>query len=279
MIPIFIQSFRDSYKLDGLIGRLKELKLKYKIIYSLNLTKSNKKKINEKIYDSKKIFQNLGREMSGAEIACAYGHIKIYKYIIKKKIPRAIIFEDDAWPTNDFANWYKKKFIYNNIDLLSFISTSGYVKKKTENFKQYMVHKYVSHFNGTAAYLIDLKSCKKIIDFSKGKVVMVADWPINLINHNIKSAIILPNLVKLVKQNSSFLKKGRKKLTKDFFIKKIIPSFILDFFLTFYYIFYIPHILGRYQNLDFYKEHYVEKRIIRIKNFFTKNYIKIIYDY
>ena len=110
-------------------------------------------------------------------------------------------------------------------------------------------------------------------------VAMVADWPINLINHNIRSAIILPNLVKLVKQNSSFLKKERKKITKDFFIKKIIPNFILDFFLTFYYIFYIPYIFGKYQNLEFYEEHFVDKRIIRIKNFFTRNYIQIKYDY
>jgi len=279
MIPIFIQSFKGSYKLDGLICRLKKLKLRYKIIYSLNLTKPSKRKINKKIYDSKKANQKLGREMGGAEIACAYGHIKIYKYIIKKNIPRAIIFEDDAWPTNEFASWYKKNHTYNNIDLLSFISTSGHIKKETENFKEYKVHKYVSHFNGTPAYLINLKSCKKIIKFSQGMVAMVADWPINLINHNIRSAIILPNLVKLVKQNSSFLKKERKKITKDFFIKKIIPNFILDFLLTFYYIFYIPYILGRYQNLDVYEEHFVDKRIIRIKNFFTRNYIQIKYDY
>lgn len=49
MIPIFIQSSKGSYKLDGLTYRLKKLKLRYKIIYSLNLTKPSKKKINKKI--------------------------------------------------------------------------------------------------------------------------------------------------------------------------------------------------------------------------------------
>ena len=278
MIPIFIQSFKGSHKLYGLTRRLKKLKLKYKIIYSLNLTKSNKKKISKKIYDSKKAYQNLGREMGGGEIACAYGHMKIYKYIVKKNIHRAIIFEDDAWPTNEFVSWYKKKIKYNDIDILSFISTSGHVKKETQNFTKYKVHKYVSHFNGTAAYLINLKSCKKILKLSKGPIVMVADWPINLIKNNIRSAIILPYIVKLVKQNSSYLEKERNKLINAFFIKKIIPHFILDFFLTFYYLLYIPYILRRYQNLDIYEEQFVNKRIIRIKNFFTKNYIKVGYN-
>ena len=141
MIPIFVQSFKGSKKLNIIKSRLKQLKLKYKIIYSLNLTKFNKKIFKNNFYNNQKARQILGREMSGTEIACAYGHIKIYKYIIKNKIPRAIIFEDDALPKNNFVNLYNKNFKYKYTDILVFASTSGYIEKKGTNFHQYKIHK------------------------------------------------------------------------------------------------------------------------------------------
>jgi GR25 family glycosyltransferase involved in LPS biosynthesis len=275
MIPIFVQSFKGSKKLNIIKKRLRQLKLKYKIIYSLNLTKFNKKKFKYNLYNNQKAIQTLGRGMGGTEIACAYGHIKIYKYIIKKKIPRAIIFEDDAWPKSNFAKWYNKNIIYKYADILVFASTSGYIEKKGTNFDKYKIHKYISHFNGTGAYLINLKSCKKIINTTNGIVSSVPDWPINLIKNNIQSAIILPSLVKLIKQNSSYLKKDRNKLVKDYLIKKIIPNFILNIFLIFYYLLYIPYFFRRYPNLDFYQEHFVKKKVIIIKNFFTRSYLNI----
>jgi|LakMenEpi03Aug12_release.lakeMendotaPanAssembly.Ray.scaffolds.fasta_scaffold169288_2 GR25 family glycosyltransferase involved in LPS biosynthesis len=275
MIPIFVQSFKGSKKLNIIKSRLKQLKLKYKIIYSLNLTKFNKKIFKNNFYNNQKARRILGREMSGTEIACAYGHIKIYKYIIKNKIPRAIIFEDDAWPKNNFVNLYNKNFKYKFTDILVFASTSGYIEKKGTNFRQYKIHKYISHFNGTGAYSINLKTCKKIINETNGIVSNVPDWPINLIKNNIKSVIILPTIVKLIKQNSSYLQKDRKKLVKDYSIKKIIPNFILNILLIVYYLLYIPYFLKRYPDLDFYKEHFVNKKIIIIKNFFTRNYLDI----
>jgi GR25 family glycosyltransferase involved in LPS biosynthesis len=281
MIPIFVQSFKGSKKLSTIKSRLKQLKLKYKIIYSLNLTKFNKKIFKDNFYNDQKARQILGREMGGTEIGCAYGHIKIYKHIVKNKISRAIIFEDDAWPRNNFVNLYNKNFIYKYIDILVFVSTSGYVEKKGTNFHKYKIHKYISHFNGTGAYLINLKTCKKIIDATNGIVSSVSDWPINLVKNNIQSAIILPPIVKLVRQNSSYIKKDRNKLVKDYFIKKIIPNFILNILLILYYLLYIPYFFKRYPDLGFYREHFVDKKIIILKNFFTRNYLdieKLIYN-
>ena len=120
-----------------------------------------------------------------------------------------------------------------------------------------------------------MKTCKKIINNTNGIVSTVPDWPINLIKSKIKSVIILPPVVKLIKQNSSYLQKDRKKLVKDYSIKKIIPIFILNILLTVYYLLYIPYFLKRYPNLDFYKEHFVNKKIIIIKNFFARNYLDI----
>ena len=120
-----------------------------------------------------------------------------------------------------------------------------------------------------------MKTCKKIINDTNGIVSTVPDWPINLIKNKIKSVIILPPVVKLIKQNSSYLQKDRKKLVKDYSIKKIIPNFILNILLTVYYLLYIPYFLKRYPNLNFYEEHFVNKKIIIIKNFFTRNYLDL----
>jgi len=168
--------------------------------------------------------------MRGTEIANAYGHIKIYKYIIKNKIPRAIIFEDDVWPKNNFVNFYNKNFKYKYTDLLVFASNTGYIEKQETNFYQYKIHKYISHFNGTGAYSINLKTCKKIIKDTNGNVGNVADWPINFIENNIELVIILPPVVKLIKQNSSYLQKDRNKLIKDYSIKKLFLILFLIFY-------------------------------------------------
>ena len=108
-IPIFLQTFKESKNLKYCLLRLKELKIKYKIFYSFNgKLKKNHSLIN-KIYNSTKARSRIGREMSSSEIACAYGHIKIYEYIVKKKIKNSVIIEDDAFISKNLIKIIQKK--------------------------------------------------------------------------------------------------------------------------------------------------------------------------
>lgn len=48
------------------------------------------------IFDRAKSLKTIGYEMSPNEIACAWGHCRIYREIADREIPEAVIIEDDA---------------------------------------------------------------------------------------------------------------------------------------------------------------------------------------
>ena len=69
--------------------------------------------------------------MSPSEIGAAASHIKAYKFIVKNKIQRAVIFEDDAFPSIHFKNWIKNTTFNEPNAILSFFAyPSGYLNKK-----------------------------------------------------------------------------------------------------------------------------------------------------
>ena len=99
MIPIFILTIKNSKRHKLIKLRLKKLKLKHKFFYGINGKDKINHKFLDKKYDKNKAENTLGRKMPYTEISAAYGHLSIYKYIAKKNIGRALILEDDAWPS------------------------------------------------------------------------------------------------------------------------------------------------------------------------------------
>ena len=168
MLPIFIQSYKGSKRLQQLKKRFKKLKLNFKIIYGVSPLDLRDKNFLNKNYDSNFFLKKTGRKMINAEIACAYGHLKIYKHIIKNKIPEAVIFEDDILPSNNLK-FILNNYSYKNIDILVFLSTSGFISKNNK-FERLNTHSIISHFNSSCAYRINLKTCKKIISVTKEKL-------------------------------------------------------------------------------------------------------------
>ena len=101
-IPIFILTYRGSEREPLIKKKLDNLNLKYELIYGLNAKIIKNKKILNSHYDlnrSKIIFK---KKLDLYDIACSYGHMKIYKYIKKKKIKNNIIIEDNCFPNTSF---------------------------------------------------------------------------------------------------------------------------------------------------------------------------------
>ena len=90
-IKIFVISLRNSRRLPRLRNRLNYLKLKYKIFYGS--TGNELKKLTKIYYDKEATIKNINRELSPSEIGAASSHLKIYNYIVKKKIKHAIIMD------------------------------------------------------------------------------------------------------------------------------------------------------------------------------------------
>jgi GR25 family glycosyltransferase involved in LPS biosynthesis len=275
MTPIFVLSLKGSSRLIKIKKKLKNFGLRFKVIYGVDGRKLKNNNFLDSIYDRSRAETSIGRKMLYTEIACAYGHLKIYNQIIKKKISQAIILEDDIAISKDFKYWVLKNKSLVNFDLLAFIATSGFVKKISV-FEKFYIYRFTSHFYSTGAYQINLKTCNKIIKFTKNKVVGFADWPINFMKHNIKAAIIIPFLVMLRDQHYTYVKNDRDRSFKKRILKEILPKNLLELILILYYIFFIPCILRIYKDLDYYKERFFKKKLLLLYSYIFRKKINLI---
>ena len=198
--PIFILTYKGSVREPLIKKKLHTLDLKYKLIYGLNAKIKKNKKILNSYYDlnrSKRIFK---KKLNLYDIACSFGHMKIYKYITKKKIKSAIIMEDDCSPKPSFAQWVnlKKKYI-ENFDYIQFYSNSGLIYKKTfmNIDDKFFIHKAYSHLPLTTCYQVNLKTCKYLLNYYKNSIFQTSDFPGSYMLKNIKQYYFLPQAVSI----------------------------------------------------------------------------------
>lgn len=276
-IKVLIISLKNSKRLPYLKKKLNNLKIKFKIIDGINGNYYHKKKKLYKISDEKIIFKTIGRKMSPSEIGAAASHIKVYKFIVKNNIDQAIIFEDDAIPSDILREWINNDYKLENNEILSFFAyPSGFLEKKP--FKKILNNKINLHYSKThiysnSCYQINNYTCKKILSITNGKVIGLADWPFNTSIHSIKLIVTLPFLTVINDRGISNLSASRNKILekKSVLIKNLIPKSILLIIELIYYIFFIPYLFGKYKNLQFYNEHFYEKKIELLKNYFFKS--------
>ena len=273
MIPIFIQSYKGSKRLAKLKKRFRKLKLNFKIIYGASPFNLKDKNFLNKNYDSNFFFRKTGRNMIAPEIACAYGHLKIYKHIVKHKIHEAIIFEDDICPSKNLK-YVLDNYSFRNIDILVFLSTSGYINKNN-TFDRLNVHDFISHFNSSCAYRINFKTCNKIIKYTNRRIKGLSDWPLDLLKNNIKCSLLIPLQVMLVDQNLSSAAPLRDALIKFRILKNIFPNYFFHLFRTVYYFLCIPYLLRIYPDFNYYKEYFWKKSFLYIKSLFFLNIIEV----
>ena len=275
MIPIFVLTLKGSKREKIIKKRLNDCGLNFKFIYGINGKDKKNYTYLDKIYNKKKAEFILGRQMPYSEISASYGHLKIYKYIKKKKINKAVILEDDAWPSKSLKKILKVKNLANDYDVIGLNCYDGFVYKKSNRqiLNKFNLHKAKTHLINVSAYIISLKTCKVILKKTKGKVISVPDWPINFIKNNIVSSVLLPYPVIINDNNFSYLQLDRKKVTPQKMIKKIIPQNIMGAISTIYYILHIPYIFQRYPSYNFYKEHFFEKKIAILEKLLCNNLI------
>ena len=193
--PIYLLTTKRSKRKKFILSRLKKLKLNFKIIHGPNAKDAKDQKLLKKIYNSKESKKNTNRKLNFFDIACAYGHLKIYKIIVKNKISTAIIMEDDCFPSKEFYNWVrinKNKII--KYDILQFIAPDGFLlKRNPENInKLFKIYKAATKLTTTTCYQINLRTCRYILKKTNNKVCSTADWPLNFLIDNINQYLVLP---------------------------------------------------------------------------------------
>jgi glycosyl transferase family 25 len=152
---------KDKDRLNNAYKQLNEYNIKnyerYAAIYGNNL---NKKELND-------FTTNMGKIIaSKSMIGCGISHINIWKHIIKEKINKCLILEDDFILVDDFLNKFNKIInkTPNEYDIL-FLSSNIFHNK---NLKLYDIDEYFYKqllISQTVGYIITLKGAKNILKY------------------------------------------------------------------------------------------------------------------
>jgi GR25 family glycosyltransferase involved in LPS biosynthesis len=277
-IPIYLLTTKKTKRKKRIIQRLKKLKLNYKIIYGLDAKNVKDQKLLIKNYNKTEAIKNANRELSFYDIACADGHLKIYKEIVKNKIKSAIIIEDDCFLSKKIYQWVRinqNNFI--KYDIIQFFAPDGFLSndKLAKINNKFIIYKSASKLSTTTCYQINLKTCSYILKKTNKKVCSVADWPLNFQVDKIKQFMVLPFIACLQSNhlNTSSNSVVHLNRIKRLYIKKFL--FFYNFISALYYILHIPFIFKNNINYNYYKEEYFVRKIVYLKSLFIKNYINI----
>jgi GR25 family glycosyltransferase involved in LPS biosynthesis len=276
--PVFVLTLKNSLREKTLKKRLNLLNIRYKIFYAINGKEKKNFKTLDRFYNSTKAKQVIGRDMTYTEISNAEGHLRIYNYIIKKKIFNAVIMEDDCYPSKLLCDWLK---LYNffknkNYNIIQIYHSFGLVKKipKKIILNRFSLHIACFTIPYTTCYQITKKTCQYIVARNK-KIFRLVDWPINFHNSKIKQYVVLPYIVMLRHDHAET--SYQTYLWKKFNILKRIKKSIYFYNLitTLYFLLHIPFFLRIYKDYCYYKELFLLRKFFYIRNFFSSNYINL----
>ena len=86
----------DADRRRAVEGQLRNLGLPHEVLAAVNgkLLSSDDRRNN---YDELRFVRNEGRSALPGELGCALSHIEAYRLVVERKLPYALILEDDAW--------------------------------------------------------------------------------------------------------------------------------------------------------------------------------------
>jgi len=287
-IPIMVMSMKSSPRLPILLKRLKKLDLKYKIFYGIAGKNESEIKKVYSVYERQKVINRTGREMGFNEIGGGYTCIRLFEYCVKKKYKNIIIMNDDFHPSKLFKEWIEKTTYFNGNKIIGFYCfPAGFLKKKYKKFLGGKINLYESktHLFNSGCNQITFGYMKKFLKITNKKVIGNGDYPFNLKKYGIIMYQTLPFLTYPDDKGISFLTEDRDKLEKTSFknFRKSLYRFfgikftntVFNFLRVPYYILFIPFILRKYKNFDYYIEYYFEKYFYKLINPIFRFYIDI----
>ncbi|MFQ1042825.1 glycosyltransferase family 25 protein [Gilliamella sp. CG16] len=149
---------RSTGRRNRITNLCKNLKLDFEIFTAIDGRELDEDFIRSNVYDYKNCFLTRG------EMGCALSHIGVYREIINRRLPYALIIEDDAVldsRTVDFMSAFEKK-PKNGIFLLT--GDVEYAKNKKIKLGDFDVFPIAKAIRATG-YIITLKTAQKMIDF------------------------------------------------------------------------------------------------------------------
>jgi GR25 family glycosyltransferase involved in LPS biosynthesis len=183
---IFVVSLADSTsRRQAIAMQLKELDLPFEFFDAFDARNMTKEQLAP-YYDEAISYRLSGRKLIGAEVGCAMSHLMIYRTIISRDLPYAVVLEDDALPRREFKTFIQglTPDFLSRIDLVNLFTDSRDLrgpKSATTPFNSGTVYRVLGDFcYNTVAYLITRSGAQKLLKrhLIWNKVIIPADWPL-----------------------------------------------------------------------------------------------------
>lgn len=191
--PIFVVSLADAdERRESLSAQLQALGLTAKIIDAVDGRRGLSPEI-ERLIDRESAEVRVGRKISWGEFACALSHQGLYQHIHDEGLPGAIILEDDAILTQDFAEFIGDAG-YLVADLVQMDHLNARVWPRGPRVFSLGVTFFPLAANAslTTGYSISAKAANYILAHSR-PLAGLADWPCDLMP--LAPLVTLPRLV------------------------------------------------------------------------------------
>lgn len=191
--PIFAISLKDAHdRRETLLDQCDALGLTVEIIDAVDGRQGLPPKFEHKI-DREGARSYMDREMTDGEFACALSHQSIYERIIRDGLPGAIVLEDDALLTEDFAYFVKNQgYLLADFIQMDYMHARYRPWKKKRYFDHIKLVQLVENAGLTTAYSLSRFSTEYILSRSS-PLRAAADWPCDVTP--LQPLVTVPRLV------------------------------------------------------------------------------------
>lgn len=212
--PIFVISLKDATeRREKLLQQCAAHSIDVEILDAIDGRHGLPVEMEHKV-DRDAAFSRLGRKMTDGEFACALSHQMVYERILKDDLPGAIVLEDDAIISTEFATFvHRRKYKIADFIQMDYDRARYYRWSTQRLFGRVKLGRSVQNSALTSGYCLSYQAAKYILSQSR-PIAGVADWPCNL--QPLNPQVTLPRLITQPPGSiGSFLENERKQLYND----------------------------------------------------------------
>lgn len=192
-VPVFVIFLQQRPRCGALCAALARLEIPFEMVAATNVRDDAALDLAA-VYDEGRAIRRVGRSMGRGEIGCALSHRGVYRRMLERGIPLALVLEEDAIPGRHFKSfWQASASLPGHIDVLSLYSEEGFIRRRPDgSLAECTLHEATVMLSGTVGYFIRLGCAQQLMQ-SNTPVSMVADWPLDL--RSMRQFLVLPMLV------------------------------------------------------------------------------------
>ncbi len=190
--PIFVLSLPgDEARRQPLLNRMTQMGLPFRLFYGVD-GRAGLPADSLPLIDRDATVKRMGRAMTDGEFACALSHQNIYRTILDEGLPGAVVLEDDAILTDDFADYLQAGHHRRQGLTLFDYRFARALPWQRERLGRWVLFRAAQQSTLATAYGLSREAAAWLID-ANSPVSFVADWPVDLYHHRVW--LVTPRIV------------------------------------------------------------------------------------